>query len=377
MSKTNIAASEFPQDEELIYLNHAAVSPWPLRTAQAVQDFAKENLLTGAEHYKRWAGRELKLKQALRALINAPSVEDVALLKNTSEALSVVAEGLSWRDGDNVVISDEEFPSNRLPWEAQEKHGVKVREVSLVDGAEDALMAACDSRTRVLSISSVQYASGYRVDLEKLGGFCRKRNILFCVDAIQSIGAHNIDVQSCHIDFTMADAHKWMLGPEGIALFYCREEVREQLEIHQFGWHMVEAAGDYDRRDWELAGSARRFECGSPNMLGVYALAASIDLLNEVGIEVIEEQIVARINYLKKKLGELDGIELLSRTADNRPSGIVTFKPGGVDTRKLHAQLMKSRVICANRLGGIRFSPHFYTPYEKLDKALDILQQLL
>ena len=377
MTQSFVAETEFPQDDELIYLNHAAVSPWPLRTSKAVQRFAEENLLTGAENYKRWSGTELRLKDSLATLVNAPSAEDIALLKNTSEAISVVAEGLRWNEADNVVTSNEEFPSNRIPWEAQKKHGVEVREVPLGMDAEDSLMAACDDKTRVLSISSVQYGSGYRVNLEKLGRFCRDRDILFCVDAIQSIGAHKLDVQSCFIDFTMADAHKWMLGPEGIALFYCRKEVRELLDVHQYGWHMVEHAGDYDRREWELAAGARRFECGSPNMLGIYALSASINLLNEVGIETIENEIAARIDYLHRKLAQLPGVDIMSRSTVSLPSGIITFKPRNTNIKQLHQDLMKNRVICANRFGGVRFSPHFYTPYEKLDRAIEVLGSLI
>ena len=374
---TSIIEQEFPQDEELLYLNHAAVSPWPLCTLKAVEEFAQENVFTGAENYKRWLGRELRLKNALKSLINAPAAEDIALLKNTSEALSVVAEGLKWHSGDNVVTSNEEFPSNRIPWEAQKKHGVELREISIDCDAEDSLINACDERTRVLTISSVQYGSGHRIHLEKLGRFCRDNNILFCVDAIQSIGAHKLDVQASCIDFTMADAHKWMLGPEGIALFYCRRELLEHLEVHQFGWHMVEHAGDYDRREWELASNARRFECGSPNMLGIYALSASIELLNKVGIDYVEAQIAARVDYLHEKLGQIAGVEILSRSGGHLSSGIITFRCEKTDMKNLHQELMRNRVICANRFGGIRFSPHFYTPYEKLDRAVEILSGLL
>ena len=377
MNIASLCEQEFPQDRELAYLNHAAVSPWPSRSTRAVIEFAQENLVNGAENYKRWMAREMRLKDSLSKLINSPSPDDIALLKNTSEAISVVAGGLSWEAGDNVVTSNEEFPSNRIPWEAQENHGVELREVPILGDAENQLMSACDERTRILTISSVQYGSGYRVDLDRLGRFCRERGILFCVDAIQSIGAHRIDVQASCIDFTMADAHKWMLGPEGIALFYCRKEVREKLKIHQHGWHMVEHAGDYDRHEWELASSARRFECGSPNMLGIYALDASVSLLDEVGVEVIEKEIAARVRYLADRLEQVPGIELLSRSSALLPSGIITFKPGDSDAKEVHAGLMKRRVICANRFGGIRFSPHFYTPYEKLDRAIEILKELI
>lgn len=369
---------EFPQDEELIYLNHAAVSPWPNRTSEAIRHFADENCFTGAENYKKWSAKEITLREQLRSMINASSVNEIALLKNTSEALSVVACGIAWKDGDNVVITDEEFPSNRFPWEAQREHGVSLKQVPVqLDEPEDALISACDKHTRVMSISSVQYGSGLKLDLDKLGSHCRKNNILFCVDAIQSIGCHQFDVQSMQADFVMADAHKWMLGPEGIALFYCRAEVQDQLKLHQFGWHMVQHAGDYDKKDWQEANTARRFECGSPNMLGTYALSASLSLFEEIGIEIIETEIIEKTSHIINQLNDIDGIKLITKQNQDQLAGIVTFNIENADHKAVHANLMKNRVICAHRFGGIRFSPHFYTPNSKLDKAIKFLTSLI
>ena len=271
---------EFPQDPAICYLNHAAVAPWPKRAAEAVKAFACENLHQGARDYPRWVQLEHRLRGQLQTLLNAPGKGDIALVKNTSEALSFVAMGLDWTEGDEVLISDAEFPSNRIPWEALAPRGVRLRQVSL-NGAdpEGALIAAMGPATRLLSISSVQYASGLRMDLARLGRACRERGILFCVDAIQSLGAIELDVQAIHCDFAMADGHKWLLGPEGLGVFYCRREVRDRLHLTQFGWHMVEALGDYDRADWMPASTARRFEPGSPNTLAQHALSASLELL--------------------------------------------------------------------------------------------------
>ena len=378
MINQSLIEREFPQDEELIYLNHAAVSPWPNRTSEAIRHFADENRFTGAENYKKWSAKEITLREQLRSMINAPSVNDIALLKNTSEALSVVACGIAWKDGDNVVITDEEFPSNRFPWEAQREHGVSLNQVPVqLDEPEDALISACDKHTRVMSISSVQYGSGLKLNLDKLGSHCRKNNILFCVDAIQSIGCHQFDVQSMQADFVMADAHKWMLGPEGIALFYCRAEVQDQLKLHQFGWHMVQHAGDYDKKDWQEANNARRFECGSPNMLGTYALSASLSLFEEIGIENIETEIIEKTLHIISQLNDIKGIKLITNQNQDQLAGIVTFNIENADHKVVHAKLMKNRVICAHRFGGIRFSPHFYTPNSKLDKAIKFLTSLI
>ncbi|HIZ49680.1 MAG TPA: aminotransferase class V-fold PLP-dependent enzyme [Candidatus Pseudomonas excrementavium] len=369
---------EFPQDPSICYLNHAAVAPWPKRAADAVTAFAQENITRGAEDYPRWIQLEHRLRGQFQTLLNAPSKGDIALVKNTSEALSLVAMGLDWVAGDEILISDQEFPSNRIPWQALEGRGVIVRQVSLDgDNPEAALIAAMGPATRLLSISSVQYASGLRMDLARLGRACRERNILFCVDAIQSLGALPFDVQAIDCDFAMADGHKWLLGPEGLGVFYCRRDARDRLKLLQYGWHMVEAMGDYDREDWMPASTARRFEPGSPNTLAQHALSASLELLLEVGEQRIQEALQQRTAYLLQSLGRLPGVRILSPAAPERRAGIVTFRIEGCDTNQLFAQLKDAGVICAARGGGIRWSPHFYTSQEVLDRALDTLRTIL
>lgn len=379
MSIKILLKKEFPLQEDLIYLNHAAVSPWPKRTSDAVKAFAEENTYYGAQNYPKWLGVEKKLRRQLKTLVNAPSTDDIALLKNTSEALSVVASGLNWAKGDNIVSSNEEFPSNRLPWLAQAKHGVEFKEIDLYEAEtpEASLIQACDEKTRLLTISSVEYGTGKRIDLEKLGQFCSENNILFCVDAIQSLGALPFDVQKINADFVMADAHKWLLGPEGIALFYCKQEVRDLLELHQFGWHMVKNVGNYAEKDWQIADSAQRFECGSPNMLGIHALSASLSLIEEVGIDVISNNIINNISYIIDNIKNIGCLSFISPMEKPQYAGIVTFDIKGKNMTDIYTKLMKNKVICANRAGGIRFSPHFYTSREKIDKGLEVFLSII
>jgi len=371
MAPEALLASEFSLASPWIYLNHAAVAPWPRRTRDAVTRFADENQTYGAVHYDDWLATEQRTRQQAARLIAAPSPDDIAFVKNTSEALSIVAHGFPWQTGDNVVISDEEFPSNRIVWESLARYGVQVREVDL-RGAdpEQTLLDAADPRTRVLSISSVQYASGLRLDLERLGAECRARNIAFCVDAIQSLGAIRHDVQACNIDFLMADAHKWLLGPEGIGVFYCGASWRERLTLHEFGWRMVQQPGDFDRREWRADSSARRFECGSPNMLGIHALSASLEVLAEAGAANVAAQVLAHSAYLMDALAALPGIEILTPRAPGRYAGIVSFRHARVAPAELHARLVAQRIVCAQRGGGVRFSPHFYLTREQLDTAV-------
>ncbi|HCG40231.1 MAG TPA: aminotransferase [Pseudomonas sp.] len=368
---------EFPQIVGLRYLNHAAVAPWPRRAARAVGAFAEQNATLGARDYPEWLTVERSLRQRLTRLLNAPSSADVALVKNTSEALSFVAFGLDWKSGDQIVISDEEFPSNRVVWEALRPLGVEVIQVSLkgVDPEAD-LLAACGPRVRLMSISAVQYASGMRLDLPRLGEGCEQRGVLLCIDAIQQLGALPFDVQQNRCAFAMADGHKWMLGPEGLGVFYCRSDLREQLKLHEYGWHMLEHAGDYDRSDWEPARSARRFECGSPNMLGAMALEASLSLLEEVGMEQVARSLDERIEWLTHGISKLKGVETLSPSQAERRSGIVTFRLDGWPNAALFERLKTEQVVCAQRGGGIRFSPHFYTPEHVIDETLGLLHDL-
>lgn len=367
---------EFMQASDLCYLNHAAVAPWPRRSAQAVQRFCEENVTLGARDYPEWMKVEQRLRERLAELLNAPSNDDIALVKNTSEALSFVAFGLSWDVGDQIVISDEEFPSNRIVWEALHPQGVEVVKVSLAgDDPEAALLDACGPRTRLMSISAVQFASGLRLDCARLGAGCRDRGVLFCIDAIQQLGAQPFDVQAYDCDFAMADGHKWLLGPEGLGVFYCRAELRGQLKLNEYGWHMLEHMGDYGRTDWEPAHSARRFECGSPNMLGAMALEASLSLLQEVGMEEVGALIEQRIQWLHDGLGALPGIRFHSPLEPARRAGILSFSIDGVDSRQLHADLMQAQVVCIPRGNGVRLSPHFYTPQQVISTALSRVRQ--
>jgi cysteine desulfurase/selenocysteine lyase len=375
MSILNLIKEEFSLREDLIYLNHAAVSPWPARTVKAVQDFAEVNMLEGSLQYPEWLKQESGLRRQARLILNAPSVNDIALLKNTSEALSVVAYGLDWKEEDNIVSSNQEFPSNRIVWESLASKGVEYREADIESGSspEDVLFSIVDKKTKLITISSVQFGTGLRMDLNKIGEFCKERDILFCVDSIQSLGAVQFNAESINADFVMADGHKWMLGPEGLAIFYSKPESRDRLSLNQYGWHMVKAYGDFDKREWEPAETSRRFECGSPNMLGIYALNASLSLLLEIGMENVEKELLKRSEYLIEKIRSRNGLELITHDKQYRYAGIITFRNKSADTQGLFQYLADNNIFCALRGGGIRLSPHFYTPFTQLDRAFELI----
>ena len=390
----------FQLDKHIIHLNHAAVGSWPIATRDAVIEFAQENARIGSQHYGQWLQTEQQLKRKLAQLINARFSDEIAILKSTSEGLSLIARGLDFAAGDNVIIPEQEFPSNKLVWQALESQGVEIRMISLLDenqrvldDPEQALIDVIDERTRLLSCSSVQFAYGLRLDLKRIGQACKQNtyqqgNTLFCVDAIQSLGAMSFDAQACEADFVVADGHKWMCGPEGTALFYCRQSVQPQLQLQQFGWHMLKQASQFSHTankqelDALIIDNAQRFECGSPNMMGITALNASLGVLLDIGIDNIQSAVLGNSQYLIQQLQLIPDVQLLTPIDAAKHAGIISFKKrctdnASVDNTRLYQHLQDNNVICAFREGGIRFSPHFYISTTLMDKALDMVRDFV
>lgn len=373
-------AQQFPVTNNHIHLNHAAMAPWPLVTQQALTKFVAENVQYGSLNYPQWTVLERELRQNLQVLLNAPSIDDIGLIHNTSVGISFVAEGIDWQTGDNIVTIQQEFPSNRYPWLAQSYRGVTVKDLDLSTcgaDAEGALIALCDERTRIVAISAVQFGNGFRLDLKRIGEYCHAHNIIFCVDGIQQVGAIPIDAQAIHADFIIADAHKWLLGPEGIAVFYVSQQQREKLRLTQFGWHMMETVGNYTKPEFVPTPTARRFEAGSPNMLGIHALHASMQLIMQVGIETIWQNIQERMQVLIAGFKTIPNLEILSNTNPERLSGILTIRPTHKTSEALFEYLKANKVFCAPRGGGVRFSPHFYTPIAQIEQTVDLVRKFL
>jgi selenocysteine lyase/cysteine desulfurase len=372
-----IPTDEFPILEHGFYANHAAIAPWPRVATRAVIEFAHENAEVGPEKYNRWLLRETQLRKRLVGLINAGSADDIALLKNTTEGICTVANGIDWRSGDNVVLPAGEFPSNRLPWLALQRLGVEVREVDIrsTEKPEQALLARMDKRTRLLSVSAVQWTDGLRLRLEVLGAACQNNNVLFFVDAIQQLGAMQMDVQACGIDFLAADGHKWLLAPEGIAVFYCREAVREQLQLRQQGWRMVDEPYQFNRAEWQPSKTALRFEAGSPNMLGQAALHASVGLLQDVGMQQVEAYVASNSQKLSEGIADIPGIELVRPFDPQRVSGIVSFRIPGKNPVEIYQVLKRRQMTCAIRGDAIRLSPHFYQAGKPVLGILSVIEK--
>ncbi|MBV9406252.1 MAG: aminotransferase class V-fold PLP-dependent enzyme [Acidobacteriaceae bacterium] len=360
---------EFPVTRELIYLNHAAVAPLCRRASDAMKQLSDDVCRYGSLHYDTWMEAYAGLRRAAARLIHA-SPEEIAIAKNTSEGISTVALGIDWRPGDRIVAFEEEFPSNYFPWLRLERKGVKVTWLSIYDPLEK--VAEAVRGARLLAISFVNYLSGYRVDLRRLGDLCREAGCFFFVDAIQGMGAFEIDVEACRIDALAADGHKWMLGPEGNGVLYIRREWLDAIEPVEFGWMNPASHGDYGSRDMTLRADAGRYEAGTLNTIGCFGLRAALEFLLEVGIENISSAVMALAEQLETGVRRKGYEVMCARTAENG-SGIVSFRHPAIDCRAIVSGLKRDGILAAPRQGWIRMSPHFYISAEEIEQVIDLL----
>jgi cysteine desulfurase / selenocysteine lyase len=360
---------EFPVTQNLIYLNHAAVAPLPRRSAQAMQDWAADALQFGSLHYDKWLDTFEGLRVSAARLINAQRGE-IALVKNTSEGISMVAQGLDWHPGDRIVAFDEEFPANYYPWLRLESKRCYVEWLSCSDPLEKIDLACTGAK--LLAISFVQYLSGFRADLKAIGEICRRRGCFFFVDAIQGLGAFPLDVEAAYIDALAADGHKWLLGPEGCGILYVRKSRQDSIFPQEFGWTTVAGYNDYSSRDMALRQDAGRYECGTLNTIGCHGLKASLDLLLEAGVERIAPVVQALADRLVT--GAMNkGYQILGDRTPANAAGIVALQKPGIDSRKLVQELKQKGIIAAPRQGWVRFSPHFYISPEEIDRVIEAL----
>jgi cysteine desulfurase/selenocysteine lyase len=373
-------ADEFPILREWTFFNHAGVAPITHSAAEAMRRFAAQAERTAYLDSGWYADLE-RLRQSAASLINAHR-DEIAFIKNTSEGISIVANGIDWQWGDRIITTNVEYPANIYPWmEVARAHGTKlimVEETIDANGRrvvpiEKILEQAAEPRTRLVTLSHVEFASGQRHDIARIGEFCRQRGILFCVDAIQTLGVIPVDVQAMNIDYLAADGHKWMLGPEGAGIFYIRRDLLERTRPLMIGWLNVINPLEYGTYDYTLKSDAGRFECGSYNVGGLLALKASIELLQRVGIDKIFDRMKLLTDRLAAGLQE-KGYEIVSPRALGQWSGIVAFKSKSRSHEEIFKRLRKEhRIEIAVREKRLRASPHFYNTEQQIDRLLDAL----
>jgi cysteine desulfurase/selenocysteine lyase len=374
-------AEEFPVLRRWEFFNHAAVAPLSRAAGDALRKYAGQAesvayLDTG------WYRDIAALRESVARLINGTK-EEVAFVKNTSEGLSIVAGGIDWKPGDRIVTAAVEYPANIYPWmEASRSRGCELVTVPQEAGADgslrvptEAILRAADHpRTRLVTLSHVQYATGQRHDLTAIGGFCRARGVLFCVDAIQSLGALPLDVRAMHIDYLSAGGHKWLLGPEGTGVFFCRAELMETTRPALIGWMNVADPLNYGTIDYTLRADARRYEPGSYNVAGLLALKASADLLASIGVDAVSARLRALTDRLVAGLRD-NGCRVASPRGEGEWSGIVSFSAADPATHRAAWQRLRAehRTEIALREGRLRCSPHFYNTDAQVDRLIDRL----
>jgi selenocysteine lyase/cysteine desulfurase len=377
LSNEELRRHEFPVTGEKIFLAHAAVCALPRRVAEAVRDYALKTTLGDQEESMRAA--QISRARSLAAKLVGGQPEEMAFVGPTSLALSFVAGGLPWREGDNVLLYFEDYPSNVYPWLALAERGVEARrlkagEYGRIEAGE--VMAQIDERTRLVALASNHFVAGYRPDLEAIGKALREREILFCVDGIQTVGAFPTDV--AQIDFLAADAHKWMLGPCGAGIFHVRKSLQARLRPVVHGWHNIRCPNFVAQEHLVWRPDAGRYEAGTANLLGLAGLNAAMELLLEIGVENIAARLLHLRALLARTLQEKGWTVLQAGAPARHASGIVSFWRPEADLPALHKKLLGAKIetsLRGDREGRhyIRVSPHFYNTDEEIQRLLEMV----
>ena len=371
----------FPITETYAYFDHASMAPMSINVTNAMHGFVCDVQKSGPLNFHSWMKRIQEIRTAAARLINAQPTQ-IAFVANTSEGVSAIANGLVWQPGDNVVSCTDEFPANIYPWMNLSKRGVELRLAPSTMGkvlTED-ILDLINERTRVVALSSVQYATGQRMDLATIGKFCRERNVLFFVDAIQGLGALKMDVEADFIDALTANSHKFLLGPGGCGFLYISDAALKIVEPSVVGWLSVDNPAEAFSPDLSykldrplhLHSGAMRFEAGSQNFAGIFGLGASLDSILDAGPDEIERHIVELTDHLCEGLSTR-GYDIVSPRADGEKSAIVCCTHNRHSSAFLREHLISNKVITADRCGRLRIAPHLYNTHEEIDQLLNAL----
>ena len=365
---------EFPVAEHWAYFDHAAVAPLPRRSADAVREWLDDQERHGVVHWPDWGRKVEQARADVARLINA-DVSEIAFIPNTTHGIGLIAEGYPWRAGDSVVTAAEEYPSNLYPWMNLADRGVTLRTVpTRPDGRiwVDDLAAAIDGSTRVLTISHVEFASGFRNDLDALSELCRDRGIALFVDAIQGLGPLTIDVKRTPIDFLAADGHKWLLGPEGAGLLFVRRDWVERLRPIGVGWKSVTGSYNDPGAGFTLKPDASRWEGGTFAMAPLQAFARSVSLFLEIGPDLVSRRILDRAEAVRE-IARSAGWTVHGSARPEDLAGIVALEKPGIDPDAFAHGLRSRGIALASRRGRVRVSPHIYTDDDDLDRLRSAL----
>src|SRR5829696_4915671 len=365
----------FPITERAIYFNHAAISPPPIPTVRAVEAQLRDVHENGSTNFRNWLAVKEQARELLANLLGARA-EQIAFMRNTSDALSTVANGLNWHSGDNIVTFSREFPSNIYPWlRLREAFGVEVRMCEEREGRIDLseLESLIDHKTRVVAISHVQYASGFRVDLERLGRAARRHDALFVVDAIQALGVVPTDVEAELIDVAAGASHKWLLAPEGVGYLYFSDRARERIQPTLVGWTSVPDPDDYLNFEQGWNRGALAWETGTGPAALLHGFQASLQLLSRYGVRNIANYLEELTDYLCERLRGKK-YEVVSSRAPGEKSQIVCIRHlDGLSAMSLYQHLNIRNIVTAPRGDRLRIAPHFYNTTAEVDEFIEAL----
>ncbi len=369
---------QMPVVERWSYFDHAAVAPLPLAAQDAICGWLQGATRDGDTVWPQWV-RELEQARATAAGIINSETDEIAFVANTTTGITFIAEGLPWQPGDNVVTLANEFPSNQYPWLNLASRGVETRRIVVNDTGVDlrSLAEAMDSHTRLVSVSWVGFATGWRLNLDEVAALVHARDSLLFVDAIQGLGVFPLDVRQTPIDFLAADGHKWLLGPEGAGLLFIRREHLDRLRPINVGWNSVAQGSDYSRIELNLRPSAARYEGGSHNLVGTIALGASLQLLTTFGLGPRQSAIGHRVLELTDRACDQladCGAHIVSRRDAEHSSGIVAFDWPGCDPQLLRKHCLANQVALSSRGGHLRISPHAYINADDIQRLVDVLR---
>lgn len=358
-----------------IYLNHAAIGP----ISKPVADYIKEYIAIRHEtDINNFPGILKDLGEARVRFGRLLNVDPhrIAFTENVSNGINILAAGLKWKSGDRIILNDLEFPSNVYPFMNQQKKGVEIDFVKSVDGkiSVESIEKAITPKTRLISISHVQFLSGYRADIKQLGEICRQKGIIFVVDTIQSLGAVRIDARECNIDFIAGGGHKWLMGMQGSGYVYVSERLDEMIEQAYVGWTSVKDPWNLLDFKLELRDDAGRYENATFNIFSTCVLNKSLEFFESIGYENIEKQIISNTIYFRQKLTDA-GFDLYMKEAEeNELAGIVSFRIK--DETKVFNELVSRNIIGSQREGLIRFAPHFYNTQMEIDKVVEVMGEI-
>lgn len=367
--------SLFPALEKLTYLNSAAVSPIPTTAIEAVTSQLNDVALQGSMHYQDWVDTKDRCRGIIAEMLRVRP-DQVAFVRNTSDGVASIANGLKWQSGDNIVSFAGEFPANFYPWRRiRDAFGVELRLVEERDGRIDLdeLISLIDTDTRVVALSAVQFASGFRADLERVGRAARAVDALFCVDIIQGFGAMPFDLPAQFVDAACGASHKWLCAPEGCGMVYLSDRARSRIEPTLVGWISVETPWNFADRSQPFKPTALAWESGTGPSSLFYGLEQSLKLLHETGAENIERHLDGLTDQLCDSLGGKD-YDIVSSRAPGERSQIVCIKHrGDLTSNQLATHLESNNIVVSPRGDRLRIAPHFYNNADDIDRLIEAL----